>query len=761
MFSAYSEAKQASFAGRAKQILGTASGMVLAVALAACSQAMDSPEAGGPTAPPPPAPPPPPPPSSTDTTPPTVNFAVSSATIAPGTSIDLIASATDNVDGDINVILACDGGSLTDSRLSLSLMTNLTSITCTAEATDAAGNRSVETQDIAVQALPVTVSALSGEGIILPGQTGVLVVENLLLTEDRYVGLIDGTSIDVTRIGEDILAFGAPTDAMTGQTLISIEVDGQILEFELEIVAPTETIDDPEVFVRTVFEDTLPLFDDLIADPGGEFSPSQVQMLQDQRDELEQTLGALDSFSEEDLLEIATILQANGVSDMLSGASQNAAQILPVGSFDQSGVVCNEARLFTISLVITVANIAGIVAATPATPLFIAGFLISARETRDLAGQVPANCLSLDSEPEADFFSLPQADPNPIPFDRSLAVVSAEAADRLQFTEGVPRGFSVVRVRQLQEEIQDSYLSDLQRFINAVRPIPIIPSSFISTLEGFQEPIEEEVTFGDVVIAEISNANISSTLLPDGDDFSVEFVFDGEAEEESLDFSFELQATDDGGATEFLEATLDLTPTVPDIEITVEQGLPTMSQIDVSAFDSVRVSGQPDLGSVRLEQDGRFTYTPVADFFGLDAFEVIGSLNGLDSDPGTVFVDIVRVFEGSWDLVIDTTQNDPEDICGGTGSFRTNEIATVERLSDLDYRVTYQQIGSTVISLDSIDDPDGLSFSGVVEEQDGTITNLSFSIPNSRRLSGNSTYRFEDEDTGQVCTGRTTFTGSK
>jgi uncharacterized protein len=89
-------------------------------------------------------------------------------------------------------------------------------------------------------------------------------------------------------------------------------------------------------------------------------------------------------------------------------------------------------------------------------------------------------------------------------------------------------------------------------------------------------------------------------------------------------------------------------PTVEDLELTTDQDTPVDGQlvIDDPDGDPLTVTyGDPGNGSVIGDDDGAFTYTPNAGFFGTDSFEVTVDDGRGGSDTATVTIEVLEVEE--------------------------------------------------------------------------------------------------------------------
>ena len=118
---------------------------VSSIVLASCG-------GGGGSSTPPPSPPPPPPP---DTTAPTVSFNPTSLTVNSGETAAVTVSATDNVAVTSGPTVSCDnGGTFSSDQFTAPATTSDITVTCTATASDAAGNQGNATLTVTVIGVP-------------------------------------------------------------------------------------------------------------------------------------------------------------------------------------------------------------------------------------------------------------------------------------------------------------------------------------------------------------------------------------------------------------------------------------------------------------------------------------------------------------------------------------------------------------------------------------------------------------------------------
>jgi hypothetical protein len=289
-------------------------------------------------------------------------------------------------------------------------------------------------------------------------------------------------------------------------------------------------------------------------------------------------------------------------------------------------------------------------------------------------------------------------------------------------------------------------------------------------LQAFRDKVangfSEYIPASGVSISGISRPDISGAV--GGADLRLTLRFTiTEPTEESYPFTFTLNIP--GGEPIPVNASLALKlPVVNPASITVTQGSGGSSVVTFTNALTLQVMTQPLHGSVSLANDGSYTYRPNGDYFGTDSFTYRGTNLDGNSLPATVSISVVRDFAGTWTItVIDTpNETDPAKPCferGKSGTFTSG----ISKASDTLYLANYN--GNNIeLRMASVDDPSGLSYSGVLtypEDNGTTEQSLSISVPDSNSLSGGGNWVWNrppsETSEGLTCTGRTQISGTK
>ena len=195
--------------------------------------------------------------------------------------------------------------------------------------------------------------------------------------------------------------------------------------------------------------------------------------------------------------------------------------------------------------------------------------------------------------------------------------------------------------------------------VNAVNDAPVaVNDSGYTTAEDTTLSIsvaellanDTDVDLDTLTVASVSNAvNGSAAIVGDSVEFTPAPNYNGPA-------SFDYTITDGHGGTATAKVSIDVTP-VNDAPVaqndsyTVDQDstlnvpavagvLANDSDIDSAAITAVWVS-DPAHGTLTLNADGSFTYTPAADYYGPDSFTYQANDGSADSNVATVSI-IVR-----------------------------------------------------------------------------------------------------------------------
>ena len=602
---------------------------------------------------------PPPAPMPVDSQAPTLNFTGSSTDVQGGETVVLSVLANDNVDAQVDVMISCDGGNLqSDFLRTLETDTPFT-ITCTANASDAAGNATVETIEISVGTTLITPN-LGGDSLSLsPGEYGGIDFEGVLNSDDEVSALLAGEDLPIIRQGNSLIFF-TPLDASVGTTVLTLTVGQRVFTFDVEIEASPSLIVDARQSLETQIDSLITEIDGLIPD-FGENDPLGMELAAVKM-QLETTLNDLENITASDLDIIARIVASNiGFDGELDAQSSTLkARSLPnVTSFSGSlfgpacGSTANAVRdrirpLFTsiflsgsgytlisgassISGLAPVVGIAGTALGVVAAGIGIVAF---ARNLRALRGEF----IEFTAECSSDIFE--NFVVSLIDESRGKLNLSAKSdatlskSSRLIFTEGEAEQVLVMGTPTLFDEVTD-VPQQLGRLLASLTDIDVIPDSLTGALQDLID-IDNEIIDSELLeVSNISRDDISAVF----DTGSLTFSTSGEEDNSSnIDFSFDIGQG--GGVLTTIQAQLNILPEADDVMIMVTAGETVTGTVQTRGAESVRLTSNPAQGQATLETDGGFSYTANSGASGQDSFsyEAVNA-NGV-SDPATVFVDI-------------------------------------------------------------------------------------------------------------------------
>ena len=602
---------------------------------------------------------PPPAPMPVDSQAPTLNFTGSSTDVQGGETVVLSVLANDNVDAQVDVMISCNGGNLqSDFLRTLETDTSFT-ITCTANASDAAGNATVETIEISVGTTLITPN-LGGDSLSLsPGEYGGIDFEGVLNSDDEVSALLAGEDLPIIRQGNSLIFF-TPLDASVGTTVLTLTVGQRVFTFDVEIEASPSLVVDARQSLESQIDSLITEIDGLIPD-FGENDPLGMELAAVKM-QLETTLNDLENITASDLDIIARIVASNiGFGGELDAQSSTLkARSLPnVTSFSGSlfGPTCGSAAnavrdrirpLFTsiflsgsgytlisgassISGLAPLVGIAGTALGVVAAGIGIVAF---ARNLRALRGEF----IEFTAECSSDIFE--NFVVSLIDESRGKLNLSAKSdatlskSSRLIFTEGEAEQVLVMGTPTLFDEVTD-VPQQLGRLLASLTDIDVIPDSLTGTLQDLID-IDNEIIDSELLeVSNISRDDISAVF----DTGSLTFSTSGEEDNSSnIDFSFDIGQG--GGVLTTIQAQLNILPEADDVMIMVTAGETVTGTVQTRGAESVRLTSNPAQGQATLETDGAFSYTANSGAVGQDSFsyEAVNA-NGV-SDPATVFVDI-------------------------------------------------------------------------------------------------------------------------
>ncbi|MGE0798665.1 MAG: Ig-like domain-containing protein [Lautropia sp.] len=193
----------------------------------------------------------------------------------------------------------------------------------------------------------------------------------------------------------------------------------------------------------------------------------------------------------------------------------------------------------------------------------------------------------------------------------------------------------------------------------------------------------------------VLNADGSFTYTPDADysgtDTFTYTIEDAEAAVSHATVTITVGGTNDAPVAVAGTATTD--------EDTVLNGtLPTATDADSDPLTYAAGTTGPAHGTVIVNPDGSYTYTPAADFHGTDSFTYVANDDTVDSAEATVTVTVNPVNDAP--VAVDDTASTTEDTPVTTGNVLANDTDVDDALTPSNITVFTQAANGTVASND-------------------------------------------------------------
>lgn len=701
-----------------------------------------------------------------DKTPPTLTITPASNTVESGETLQFAITAQDARDGAVQWTLSCTHGTVTNAAFTAPQVDADTSVQCTVSATDAAGNAGTATASITVVPAPVLAPPTS-ETSLRGGQFGVLFASNLPLDQDTYEGTLDGEPITLVRQGTDTLLFGVPNHFSAGDKTLVVRIGARTFS-QVVAVTPAPVIDDPMAAIEDVFQQAKASIQEILDDGAASLSAEQKTTLQNYLSDLDVGVSNLATMDPAQLQALAILLTSNGFDDTSFAAMSGNLKVNTAACTTASDTFL-ATHLLTLRAIGAVA--AGSVAAyaalapevvfTKAVAAAIVGATVAYiyHSTKQLNGNLENlidKCIV-----EVGVQLIAEIDAQ---FNKPRAHAIAYAPDtRYGFVNDEPRTFQIERSLRLHESVLGRIQLAFNRLVSAINTLPYIPSPARQLLENMKVESTEVVPASAVSLGAITGANITGNATASGDDLTLRFKA-VDPKQENIDFAFKLTRVDEDPIDVLAQLTLDL-PEAEDGALTAIQGRAKDGLLQVRAADSLELVTPPTLGSVLLQANGTFTYTPSGNNYGQDQFVYRARNKHGYSEPATVTVDVQRQFEGTWRVTATETisyESQP-GLCPSSGT--TTLMIGVTKVTDTLYQFSYS--GYTMnLTMPSANSPGGLSGSISVTYDDGeddlgsTTENLSIQIPNSNAIYGSNSWTYSGpEHTG--CSGSVTYEGTR
>lgn len=711
---------------------------------------------------------------------PSVTLTATPQTVEGGAFVALSASAVDAAGAALTPNLSCDRGTLQGSMLLTPTVTENGNVVCTATATDAGGRSGTARVTIAVTATVASLSLAEGQQRLVPGQTAVLFADALPLESESYEATLGSRAVTLHNAGTGLLWFEVPADAAAGSTTLQATLNGRPWQFDVELGSPTN-VANPRAVVRAALESTAADLAQLEADEGAGMTAAELEALRARRADVANSLSLLETTEDAVLGAVAQRLIANGYAQGDVATATAGPYATSAKAFSASGCVSaiagasgGLARLAAVVVLAGVGLEAVVVGPDPASRIIGAvlaggGFVyIWKQADQGSALQNGLSAIRGNCRVEFSFTLLPAS--APADDDARAASVmrvkalTAKATQKLAFENGEPLYFRPQSLLRIHENHLATVRSLFNRISSTIAKLPLVPEPLSAVLEGLLTEETQDVPAGSIGIGSISAGDVAvgGDASAAGELLRLEFSA-ANAEREEVDFSFTL--TRPNAEPKPFEATLSIDlPEAEDAAIEVIQGVAASSTVTTVGADTLEVVNGPAHGSVRLENDGDFVFTPAGQYFGPDQFKYRARNENGYSRVATVAVNVKRKFDGAWTLQIDRslTSSNPRGLCSEEAD--TTETVGVSKITDTHYQASYA--GQTInLNMGSADDAGGLSGSLSVTYPDGpedkgsTTESLSVRIPDSTHLSGTLTWTYSGPNGS--CSGNSVITGTR
>lgn len=703
--------------------------------------------------------------ASTDTTAPNVQLSASSISVEGGETVALTVSSIDATDGNVLPTLACSSGKLTGNLLVTPVVAADTPIECTATATDKAGNTTATKTIITARVSLATLVVPDGLQQLQAGQIGLLQATNLPLNAE-YAATLGTAAITLKRSAAGVLAFGLPINAPTGRQTLMVKIGSRTFQYEIDVAA-APTLPDSKSAVLRAFSDARAGLVPLISAASG----AERSYLEAKRDELSRAIDGIDSFTLAELTQTAVILRANG---MIATDGQ-----LSLSSGDQrsqafnAGICQANATLFGVGaakMAVATAALAvspWVIVSNPiiGTAMTAAVLVIANRQLQRLKTDWPAayeSCVQ-----EADFNitdALPTlSSQSSFGGQRPMTIRALAVSTKFGFRNRVAKPLAFRRTMRIDKSVIGRIQGGISLVAQGVASFPFVPAGATAFLATLVTEKDEAIPASSLTLGGISIADISGSASVQGEALALRFVA-GTTITKNTDFTFTVNRSDGPPIPVSAQLTV-LLPEAEDAALTVIQGRPAAASVTVRAADTLEMVQAPRLGSVSLQNDGSFVYTPTGQLFGADSFVYRArNVEGV-SRNATVLVTVDRNFTGSWVLTsrsVTTAESQP-GLCPNEENVQTIIIA---KSSDTQYLTNVSGVAFP-LSMGSKDDPAGLSGSASASYPDGpgnlgsTTESFTARVPDSNSLSANGTFTYTGPSNSNSCSGVTTVTGRR
>jgi hypothetical protein len=685
-----------------------------------------------------------------DASPPVVTLSAPSTTIQGGEAVVISVAASDNRDPSVSYTLSCDGGTLAGNILTTAPVTAEARITCRASATDTAGNAGSGTLAVTVQPTVATLKVGEGYSALNGGQVGILLADNLPLAQATYQGTIDGRAVTLTRGLSNLLLYTVPAEVVAGNRQLTLTVGNRTYSFALTI-HDTPTVVDAAATVRGFLQSQLAYWTGLTGGELAAMTEAERAEITDGKLSLQNALANLGAQPADEIQDAARYLVAN---NLVASAGQSGlaydrdACLLRTGSFVAQALKSSAAKLIG-APGLGIDWLRGLMGSATKTALGAFARQEMAK-TRAANTAMRAVCMAPRGIKLEAFNASGQSQQA-----QSRNVVRALAeAPRYGFSDGKPAYFQAYQLDAMSDDIQDSIRGVVRGLIELFGADP----------DEYAPERSQLIPSGELSMGAVGHEAVTGSATAVGQLLQLTFEAVG-AEEENIDFSFDLHRTNGDVYPVAAQLTLSL-PEADPVTLEIRQNSTATQRLVTRGGREVElVDGDPRHGTFAFSgccnDNFSFTYTPADGFFGIDPLSYRTFNETGYSKKAEILIKVVRDFTGSWNVTVRerVTARSQPNLCGNSDSQGT---VTISKISDISYVANYAGIQIPLTHADPLG-PAGLVGSlGQDYEEDGGTTHaeLSVEVPDSTHLTGRSNWMWRNSN-GGTCSGTTEIVGTR
>jgi hypothetical protein len=508
-----------------------------------------------------------------------------------------------------------------------------------------------------VTTIPVpSASFADGGNTFSAGRVVSLDVENFALTDDLEV-TIGGVAIPA-QVVDGRVVFVIPIDMSGAQTVV-LSNSARSLDVPVTVEA-LATPANPTAYVSNVHDRLAGILDDLIADASGD----DLTLLEWAKAQLDEQRDSLDELDAESIKQMAALLKANGIDELLASAS-SANAFGFAGQQKADLALCNQLSnqyptVFASAILSTGIVVAGLFPPSPLALVGLAAMTITVKKAQGVVGQIVDACLN------------PFGEPLLREIGGASSATSQQLAHKIQlglpFNHNQARTFEVEVEARLLDVIGDNLttlahrLGGMIRFArqNSSAFAAGVPASIEQSLLGVSREQLIPAEANTYSLSDISDSRITGTASASGSRLTLKFAYrEGQVPTTATNFEFALTDVTTNKVAGTYGATLNKLglPTAYGASIDVRYGETFTGRLSSSFGDRYEIVSQPAHGAVALTDatDGTFTYYTTSQE-ATDAFTYRAVNDAGPSQPATVEVrvDLTPLYEaaavGTWNV---------------------------------------------------------------------------------------------------------------